>query len=92
MEHILDNITSPDTELKAEVNTCRSSHSSTLVKVSTYLSTVVARLYMKKILYKATSESVEYMPVATVTASVENMDASTAKDKAEDLYGEVEKA
>ena len=47
---------------------------------------------MKKILYKATSESVEYMPVATVTASVENMDASTAKDKAEDLYGEVDKA
>ena len=36
---------SPNIELKTEVNNFRSSHSSTFVKASTYLSTVVARLY-----------------------------------------------
>ena len=45
VEHILDQIISPNTELNTEVNICRSSHSSTFFKVSTYLSTVVARLY-----------------------------------------------
>ena len=76
--------------MKAEVNTCRSSHSFTLVRASTYLSTVVARLYLSKILYKAASESVESIPVATVTAAVEHVDASTAKYKAEDVCAEVE--
>ena len=45
VEHILDQIMSPNTELKTEVKICKSSHSSTFVKSSTYLSTVVARLY-----------------------------------------------
>ena len=36
---------SPNTELNTEVYICRSSHSSTFVKASTYLSTVVAILY-----------------------------------------------
>ena len=44
-EHLLDQIMSPNTELKKEVKICRSSQSSTFVKASTYLSTVVARLY-----------------------------------------------
>ena len=44
-EHLLDQILSPNTELKTEVNICSSSHSSTFFKTSTYLSTVVARLY-----------------------------------------------
>ena len=43
--HIIDKIISPNTELKTEVNICRSSHLSTFVKAFTYLSTVVARLY-----------------------------------------------
>ena len=45
VEHLLDQIMSPNTELKTEFNICRSSHSSTFFKASTYLSTVVARLY-----------------------------------------------
>ena len=45
VKHLLDQIMSPNTELKKEVNICRSSHSSTFFKASTYLSTVVARLY-----------------------------------------------
>ena len=44
-EHLLDHIMSPKTELKTEVNICRSSHQSTFFKASTDLSTVVARLY-----------------------------------------------
>ena len=45
VEHLLDPIMSPNTELKTEVNICRSSHWSTFFKASTYLSTVVTRLY-----------------------------------------------
>ena len=45
VEHLLEQIMSPNTELKTEVSTCRLSHSYTFVKVSTYLSMVVARLY-----------------------------------------------
>ena len=45
VEHILDQIMSPNPELKTEVNICRSLHSSSFFKSSTYLSTVVARLY-----------------------------------------------
>ena len=45
VEHLLYQIMSPNTDLKTEVNICRSSHSSTFVKESTYLSTVVSRLY-----------------------------------------------
>ena len=45
VNHLLDYIMSPNTELKTEVNICRSSQSSTFFKASTYLSTVVARLY-----------------------------------------------
>ena len=45
VKHLLDQIISPNTELKTEVSICRSSHSSTCFKASTYLSTVVARLY-----------------------------------------------
>ena len=44
VKHLLDQIMSPSTQLKAEVNICRSSHSSTFVKASTHLYTVVARL------------------------------------------------
>ena len=36
---------SPNTEFNTEVNLYRSSHSSTFVKSSTYLSTVVVRIY-----------------------------------------------
>ena len=45
VEHILDHIISQNKELKIEVKICRSSHSSTFLKASTYLSKVVARLY-----------------------------------------------
>ena len=45
VEHLLDQIMSPNIELKIEVNICRSSHSSTFFKESTYLYTVVSRLY-----------------------------------------------
>ena len=45
VEHLIDHIMSPNTELKTEINICRSSHLSTFIKVSTYLSTVFARLY-----------------------------------------------
>ena len=41
VEHLLNHIISPNIELKTEVSICRSSHSSTFVKASTYLSTVV---------------------------------------------------
>ena len=43
--HLLDQIISPNTELNMEVIICRSSNSSILVKYSTYLSTVISRLY-----------------------------------------------
>ena len=46
IDHLLYQIISPDTELKTEVNICRSSHSLTFFKSSTYLSTVIARLYL----------------------------------------------
>ena len=42
VEHLLDQIMSPNTELNTEVKICRSSHLSTFFKTSTYLSTVVA--------------------------------------------------
>ena len=45
VEHLLDHIMSPNTELKTEVNICRSSHLSTFLKASNYLFTVVVRLY-----------------------------------------------
>ena len=45
IKDLLDYIMSPNAELKIEVNICRSSHSSIFFKASTYLSTVVARLY-----------------------------------------------
>ena len=45
VKHLIDQIMPPNTELKTEFNICMSSHSSTFVKASTYLSTVVARLY-----------------------------------------------
>ena len=35
VEHLQDQIISPNTELKTEVNICRSSHSSAFVKAST---------------------------------------------------------
>ena len=44
VEHLIYHIMSPNTELKTVFNICRSSHSSTFVKSSTYLSKVVARL------------------------------------------------
>ena len=44
VENLLDQIMSPNTEFKKEVNICRSSHSSIFTEASTYLSTVVARL------------------------------------------------
>ena len=45
VKHILDQIMSPSTDLKTEVNIFRSSQSSIFFKASTYLSTVVAKLY-----------------------------------------------
>ena len=45
VDNLLDQIMSPNTELKTEVNICRSSHSSKFFKAPTYLSTVVARIY-----------------------------------------------
>ena len=45
VDNIIDQIMSPNKELKTEVNICRSSKSSTLVKASTYLSKVIARIY-----------------------------------------------
>ena len=45
VDHLLNQIMSPNTELKPEVNICRSSHLSTFLKSPTYLSTVVSRLY-----------------------------------------------
>ena len=45
VEHLLDQIMSPNTELKTEVNICRSSQLSIFFKASNYLSTVVARIY-----------------------------------------------
>ena len=45
VEHILDQIMSQNKELKAIFNIFRSAHLSKFVKESTYLSTVIARLY-----------------------------------------------
>ena len=45
VEHLLDQTMSPNTELKTEVNICRSSQSATFFKAPTYLSTVVERIY-----------------------------------------------
>ena len=45
VKHLLDQIMSPNKELKTEVNICRSSQLSKFFKASTYLSTVIARLY-----------------------------------------------
>ena len=45
VETLLDQIKSSNTYLKTEVTICRSSHSSTFSKATTYLSTVVSRLY-----------------------------------------------
>ena len=45
VKYLLDHIMSPKTELKTEFNICRSSHSSTSAKASTYVSKVVSRLY-----------------------------------------------
>ena len=44
VEHIIDQIMSPNIELKTEVNIFRLSHSSTFAKASTYLSKVVVIL------------------------------------------------
>ena len=47
MKHLQDQTMSLNTELKTVVNICRLLHSSTFIKSSTYLSTVVVRLYPK---------------------------------------------
>ena len=44
-ENLLDQIMSPNTELNIEFNICSLSHSSTFVKVSTYIYTVVSRIH-----------------------------------------------
>ena len=44
-ENIIDQIMSPNIDLKTGVNICRSSHSSKFVKASTYLYTIVAIIY-----------------------------------------------
>ena len=45
VKHLIYQIVSPNTDLNTEVNICRSSKSSKFFKASTYLSTVVTRLY-----------------------------------------------
>ena len=45
VEHLLDHIISPNTGLKTDSKICRSSHSSTFLKASTYLYTMVARIH-----------------------------------------------
>ena len=45
VNHLLDQIMSSNTDLKTEVNICRSSPLSKFFKPSTYLSTVVTILY-----------------------------------------------
>ena len=45
VKHLLNHIISLNTELKTELIICRSSHLSTFVKASTYLSTVIKKLY-----------------------------------------------
>ena len=45
VENLIDQIMSPNTELKTEVNIFSSSHLPAFTKESTYLSTVVARFY-----------------------------------------------
>ena len=45
VEHLLDHIMSPNTELKTEVKIFKSSNLSKFVKASTYLHTLVARIY-----------------------------------------------
>ena len=45
VKHLIDQIMSPNIELKTKVNICRSSHSYTFFKASTNLSTVLSRLY-----------------------------------------------
>ena len=45
MEHILDQIISPNTELNTEVNICRFLYSSVFMKAPKYLSMVFTRLY-----------------------------------------------
>ena len=45
VEHLLDQIMSPNSELKTEANIYRSSHLYTLFKLSTYLYTVVTIIY-----------------------------------------------
>ena len=44
VEHLIDQIISPNKELNTEVNICRFSHSSKFIKESMYLSTVVTIL------------------------------------------------
>ena len=51
VEHLLDHIMPPNTELKTEVNICRSSQLSTFVKASTYLSTVVVYLHAIQVIH-----------------------------------------
>ena len=45
VEHLLENIKYTNTEFNTEVNICRYSNSSILIKGYTYLPTVVARIY-----------------------------------------------
>ena len=45
VRQLLYNISFPNKYLKTEVNICRSSHSASFKKASTYLSTVISRIF-----------------------------------------------
>ena len=45
VRQLLDHINFPNNDLKTEVNICRSSHSDSFETASTYLATVISRLF-----------------------------------------------
>ena len=77
--HLLDHIMSPNTEVRTEVNICRSSHSSTFVKSSTYLSTVVAIIYPSANTSPGLFKSAVFMLLDVETVPVEEVDILVAE-------------
>ena len=74
VEYLLDHSMLPNTELMAEVNICRSSHSYKFFKASIYLYKVVAILYPSANTSPGLFKSAVFMLLDVETVPVEEVD------------------
>ena len=85
VEHLLDQIMSPNTEFKTEVNICRSSNSPKFVKNPlTCLQWLQDSIHLPT-LHQASSQSVVFMLLAVDTGVEEEVDGSMIEVVVDDI-------